>query len=108
MNQPFELNMSRLFKCSQETLFNAIAEGILFKKTGTLDDKSTFDFRVGGKLHLELGDNEVVDGERILEVAQLAACELGLARAKHAVEVVEVAQAELMVTRVETREHVAG
>ena len=49
MTDKLELNVSRIFKCDAKTLFNAIGEGMLIKKTGSIPDKTSIDFKVGGK-----------------------------------------------------------
>lgn len=63
MNPSFNLSMSRIFKCDAKTLFQAIGEGMLFKFTGTIMDKTKIDFREGGKFHLEWKGHGELDGE---------------------------------------------
>lgn len=55
------LNMNRIFKASKEKVFEAIANGILFKHTGTTKE-SHFDFKVGGSLYLVWDDCGPVEG----------------------------------------------
>lgn len=64
MNSQYNLNMSRIYKCDAKTLFQAIADGLLFKFTGAPMDKAKVDFREGGKFHLEWPKaNGTLDGE---------------------------------------------
>lgn len=59
----FDLSISRIFRCDAKTLFQAIGEGMLFKYTGTVMDKTKIDFREGGKFHLEWKGHGELDGE---------------------------------------------
>ncbi len=63
MEKNLSLNMSRIFKCDSKTLFQAIAEGALFKYTGAKMDKLKMDFREGGALYIEWTEGSPVNGE---------------------------------------------
>jgi len=63
MKDLLQLNVSRIFKCDAKTLFNAIGEGMLIKKTGSLPDKTSIDFRVGGKYSAYWESCEDTSGE---------------------------------------------
>ena len=63
MTEVQSLNLSRVFKCDAETLFRAVAEGILFEKTGALKESFHSDFQVGGKYVLAWGNDDRVEGE---------------------------------------------
>ena len=49
MTNERNLTVSRIFKCDAKTLFNAIGEGMLIKNTGSIPEKTSIDFKVGGK-----------------------------------------------------------
>ena len=64
----YKLNMSRVFKCDAKTVYEAIAEGALFKCTNALMDRCSFDFKEGGALYLEWDGCGPVNGEfKVLE-----------------------------------------
>ncbi len=58
-----QLNVSRIFKCDAKTLFNAIGEGMLIKSTGAIPDKTSIDFKVGGKYSAAWESCEDTHGE---------------------------------------------
>ncbi len=62
MEKKLNLSMSRIFKCDQKTLFQAIADGMLFKYCGAKMDKLKMDFKEGGLLHIEWNDGGPVSG----------------------------------------------
>lgn len=62
MEKKLNLSMSRIFKCDQKTLFQAIAEGMLFKHCGAKMDKLKMEFKEGGSLHIEWNDCGPVNG----------------------------------------------
>ena len=63
MKDTLQLCMTRIFKCDAKTLFNAIGEGMLIQKTGSLPDKTSIDFRVGGKYAAYWESQEGTSGE---------------------------------------------
>lgn len=60
---PLNLNMHRIFKCDEKTLFDSIGEGALFLFTGAQKDKMKMDFKVGGELELRWGECDAIRGE---------------------------------------------
>lgn len=70
MNSKPQVNISRRYYCAQEKLWNAIAEGHLFIYTGAIKDRLSYEFKKGGKIHIEWNDGgaaSAMDGE-FLEV----------------------------------------
>ncbi|MBK7961759.1 MAG: hypothetical protein IPK04_11520 [Bdellovibrionales bacterium] len=68
MNTKTQVNISRRYYCPQSKLWRAIEEGHLFIYTGAIKDKVSFDFKKGGKIHIEWIDGGVessMDGESI-------------------------------------------
>ena len=59
----FNLSVSRIFKCDAATLFNAIGEGMLIKNTGSIPEKTSIDFKVGGKYSAAWDSCESTVGE---------------------------------------------
>jgi uncharacterized protein YndB with AHSA1/START domain len=58
------VDISRRYYCSQDKLWNAIAEGVLFMYTGAIKEKARIEFKTGGKIHLEWNDSTIsMDGE---------------------------------------------
>src|SRR5947209_5349340 len=79
------LNLSRIFKCDARTLFEAVAEGALFRFTGARMNQSSFDFKVGGAIALAWSDTDTMTGafteirpyERIAFTCNLSTPETG-------------------------------
>ena len=51
-----KIDVSREFNCDAKTLFEAIAEGALFRHTQNIPEKSSMDFRPQGQYQLEWED----------------------------------------------------
>lgn len=63
MTNAFQLNVGRNFKCDAKTLFNAIGEGMLLKNTASTPEKTSIDFKIGGKYRSECDSGEETLGE---------------------------------------------
>ncbi|MGE0633353.1 MAG: SRPBCC domain-containing protein [Pseudobdellovibrionaceae bacterium] len=67
-----EVNITRRYYCSQEKLWNAIAEGQLFILTGADQKTASFEFKKTGKISLNWNDYSTSMTGEFLEITPMS------------------------------------